>query len=242
MQHILNAGMFRSWIIFLYSNLVFVIAAPYRYSTVTLNGFLSFCPILSIIAGHRHRVRCRRHRHSGILYLIPVPEHSGTGLGPLTPVPDWVPLLRYRTGSASELLFIPVPNWLHAGQSDIPAFKKDVGGGGERETQCTSKLLVVESNTPCTSTNSCWWCYSCNMYDIENSYDICKCWNAGVMLIRHWHFFRYSAASVRHQHSGIGVRYRWSRINPALLSYVVYKDKGLRFYRGKPRFANPATL
>jgi hypothetical protein len=32
-------------------------------------------------AGHRHRGRCRFHRHSGILYLSPVPEHSGTGLG-----------------------------------------------------------------------------------------------------------------------------------------------------------------
>ncbi len=29
------------------------------------------------------------HRHSGILYLSPVPEHSGTGLGPFIPVPDW---------------------------------------------------------------------------------------------------------------------------------------------------------
>jgi hypothetical protein len=29
-------------------------------------------------------------------------------------------------------------------QSDIPAFKKDIGGGGERGTQCTSKLQVVE--------------------------------------------------------------------------------------------------
>ncbi len=34
---------------------------------------------------HRHRGRCRRHRHSGILYL--------------SPVPDWVPLFWYRTGS-----------------------------------------------------------------------------------------------------------------------------------------------
>ncbi len=25
-------------------------------------------------------------------------EHFGTGLGPLIPVPDWVPLFRYRTG------------------------------------------------------------------------------------------------------------------------------------------------
>jgi hypothetical protein len=56
---------------------------------------------------------------------------------------------------ASEFLFIPVPDWLDAEQSDIPAFKKDVGGGGERETQCTSKLQVVESDTPCMSIDSC---------------------------------------------------------------------------------------
>jgi hypothetical protein len=29
----------------------------------------------------------------------PVPEHSVTGLGPLIPLPDWVRLFRYRTGS-----------------------------------------------------------------------------------------------------------------------------------------------
>jgi|688.fasta_scaffold596582_1 hypothetical protein len=43
------------------------------------------------IAGHRNRGRCRRHRHSGIRSLIPISEHSGTGLG--------VPFFRYRTGS-----------------------------------------------------------------------------------------------------------------------------------------------
>ncbi len=42
------------------------------------------------------------HRHSGILYLSPVPEHSGTGLDPLIPVPDWFRhrhfcSFRYRT-------------------------------------------------------------------------------------------------------------------------------------------------
>ncbi len=42
------------------------------------------------IAGHRHRGRCRRHRRSGILYLVPVLEHSGIKLGPLIPVPDWI--------------------------------------------------------------------------------------------------------------------------------------------------------
>ncbi len=65
---------------------------------------------------HRYRGRCRRHRHSGILYLSPVPEHSGTGLGSLLPVPDW---FRQR-----HFLFIPVPDWLDAGHSDILAIQK----------------------------------------------------------------------------------------------------------------------
>ncbi len=49
----------------------------------------------------RHRGRCRRNRHSDILCLSPVPEHSGTGLGLLIPVPNW---FRHR-----RFLFIPVP-------------------------------------------------------------------------------------------------------------------------------------
>jgi len=47
------------------------------------------------IAGHRHRGRCRRHRHSGILYLSRVPEDSGAGL---------VSLSRYRTASGIGIL------------------------------------------------------------------------------------------------------------------------------------------
>ncbi len=43
--------------------------------------------------GHRHRSRCRRLRHSSIMSLSPVPEHSSTGLVPasaflLIQVPD----------------------------------------------------------------------------------------------------------------------------------------------------------
>ncbi len=57
-------------------------------------------PWINNIDGHRDRGRCRRHRHSGILYLCPVPEHSGTGLVP-----------------ASAFLFILVPDLLDAGQS-----------------------------------------------------------------------------------------------------------------------------
>jgi hypothetical protein len=80
------------------------------------------------------------HRYFGILYLKyrNVSPYFGTGLVP-----------------ASEFLFIPVPDWLDTEQSDIPAFKKAVVGGGERDTQCTSKLQVMESDSLCTSIDSC---------------------------------------------------------------------------------------
>ncbi len=68
------------------------------------------------IAGHRHQGWCRHHRHSGILHI--------------SPVPDWVPLFRYRTGS-----------------------------GDTRLTECCTVLhfgiykncRLVERHTPCTS-------------------------------------------------------------------------------------------
>jgi hypothetical protein len=53
--------------------------------------------------------------------------------------------------------------------SNIPAFKKAVVGGGERETQCTSKLQVVESDTTCTSYRQLLMVLSL-LYDIEKSY------------------------------------------------------------------------
>jgi hypothetical protein len=56
---------------------------------------------------------------------------------------------------------------------------------------------------------------------------MCKCRNAGEKLVRHRHFYRQSTSSVRHRYSGIWVspvRYRWSRISPALLSCAnIYK-------------------
>jgi hypothetical protein len=55
----------------------------------------------------QNRGRCRWHRHSLIWHLIAVPEHSGTGLVPV-----------------SEFLLIAVPDWTDAGQSDIPSFIK----------------------------------------------------------------------------------------------------------------------
>jgi hypothetical protein len=61
-----------------------------------------------ITAGHRNRGRCRRRRHSGVLYLSPVPEHFGTGMGTLITVPDWFRhphffSFRYRTDWMPEV-------------------------------------------------------------------------------------------------------------------------------------------
>jgi hypothetical protein len=39
----------------------------------------------------------------------------------------------------------------------MPAFKKAAVGGGERDTQCTSKLKVVES--PCTDADGVFLLY-----------------------------------------------------------------------------------
>ncbi len=47
-------------------------------------------------AMHLHHGWCRRHRHSGIRHLSPIPED---------PIPDWVPLFRYQTGSGIGILF-----------------------------------------------------------------------------------------------------------------------------------------
>jgi hypothetical protein len=66
------------------------------------SGF--FKNIHAPIAGHQHRARCHRHRHSGIRYLSLVPERS-------IPVPKWV--------RASAFFYIPVPDLPHAGQSGI---------------------------------------------------------------------------------------------------------------------------
>ncbi len=99
--------------------------------------FVQMC-VCFCVAGHRHQGWCRRH--SGIRYLIPVPEHSGTGLSPLVPLPDW-----FRKESA--LFFIPVPDWPDAGQSGI--YKKCTNG--ERHTLCACILLVEERKTIRTS-------------------------------------------------------------------------------------------
>ncbi len=83
------------------------------------------------IAGHRHRGRCRRHRHSGILYLSPVPEHFGTGLSPLIPVPNWFRhrhfcSFRYRTAWMPDS-----PTFRHLKKGHVRTASV---GGGERDT------------------------------------------------------------------------------------------------------------
>ncbi len=55
---------------------------------------------------------------AGILYLSPAPEHFWYRTGSPYSVTGLVP--------ASAFLFIPVPDWLYAGLSDTPAFKKGV--------------------------------------------------------------------------------------------------------------------
>jgi hypothetical protein len=45
-------------------------------------------------------------------------------------------------------------------------------------------------DTPCTSTDGCWWCYSWYMM-LKN---ITKCRNAGEKLVWHRHFYWWSTA------------------------------------------------
>jgi hypothetical protein len=51
---------------------------------------------------------------------VPVPEHFGTGLGPLIPIPDWAPLFWYWNSSGIVIFAhsgAGVPDFL-----DSPAF------------------------------------------------------------------------------------------------------------------------
>jgi hypothetical protein len=61
----------------------------YRNSSIRTFDWLFELSCAKIIAGHRHRGRCRRYRHSGIHHLSLVLEHSGTGLGLRITVLDW---------------------------------------------------------------------------------------------------------------------------------------------------------
>ncbi len=101
------------------------------------------------IAEHRHQNRCRRHRHSGILYLSPVPEHSGTGLGTLILIPncfrpfcsfplrtDWMPdsptFPHLKRGTHSTSILLAVER-------------------AHTHTPCMFILLAVEEDRPCMS-------------------------------------------------------------------------------------------
>ncbi len=99
------------------------------------------------LAGHRHRVQCRRHRHSGILHLSPVPEHSVTGLGPLISVKD-CPRHRHFNSFRNQTDLMPYsPTSRH-----LKKVKKD--------TPCTSLLTSLKRDTPCMSivhSLHCFW-------------------------------------------------------------------------------------
>ncbi len=114
-----------------------------------------------IIAGHRHQGRYRRHRHSGILYLSLVPEHSGTKMGPLNLVPDW---FRHQHSFLNT-----VPD---AGQSSIPAFTKSV--------QRWKWLRPARPYTAAAGVKWALWCWKIKS----------KCWNAEKKLVHHRHFYR----------------------------------------------------
>jgi hypothetical protein len=91
-------------------------------------------------------------------------------------------------------------------------------GVGKRNTHCTSKLQVVESNTPGLHLHRRLLMVLFLLYDAEKSYI-----NAGMPETA------ISSGSQLLQ-SGIGipasgsVRYRWSRVSPALPSYGSYPD------------------
>jgi hypothetical protein len=128
-------------------------------------------------AGHRHRGWCRRHWHSGILYLSPVPKHSGTELGPLIPKPDWFRhrifcSFRYRTDWMPDSpTFRHLKKLLHirCWWKGYPVHFQTAGSGKWYTLHVHRQLLMVLFL----------------LYDIENSYV-----NAGEKLVRHRHFFR----------------------------------------------------
>ncbi len=141
---------------------------------------------------------------SAFRHLSPVREHSGTG-------PPY-----FGTGlvPASTFLLITVPVWLDAGHSDIPAFKKGIHPA--RPYCWLRECLVVYT----LHVHRQLLMVLFLLFEIEQSYV-----NVGMSEYRR----KVSPASTflpvvscispasafRHQGS---VRYRWSRISPALLS------------------------
>ncbi len=82
------------------------------------------------------------------------------------PVPDWVPLLRYRTGTDIGILFHLVPDWPDAGRSGIfKNCRKE-----ERGTPCTSTLLTLERDTPILHFHPRLLMVLNLLYDVDKSY------------------------------------------------------------------------
>ncbi len=134
-------------------------ALPLRLKAVENWPNTASCPAsVRSVAGHQHRGRCRRH--SGILFIRLVSEHSGTGLGPLFPS---------RTGSGIRIFvhfYTRLTGWRTVRHSGILKWGTPCTSillAVEMNTSCTSTLLLVERNTPCTFIDSCWWCNSCYM-------------------------------------------------------------------------------
>jgi hypothetical protein len=94
-----------------------------------------------------------RHRHSGILFLSPAPEYSGTRLGPFIPVPDWFRhrhfcSFQYRTDWMPDS---PTFRHLKKGYT-LHVYTASVGGG-ERDNHAvhdqTSDSEKFKSDLPC---------------------------------------------------------------------------------------------
>jgi hypothetical protein len=68
--------------------------------------YFSFWFIIQL-AGHRHKGWCRRHRHSDIWHISPLPEQPGTGVVRYRscPVPE------QSVTEAFRYWISPVPNW-----------------------------------------------------------------------------------------------------------------------------------
>ncbi len=134
------------------------------------------------------------HRHSGILYVSQVLEHSSTRLGSLIPVPDWFRhrdfcSLRYQTDWMPDS-----PTFRHLKScwwwwwKRDPVYDQTAGNGNWYTLHFHRQLLMVIFL----------------LYDIKKSYVNARMPEKKV--VRHWHFFRYSAPLVWHWQSGIRVQ------------------------------------
>ncbi len=130
---------------------------------------------------------------------------------------------RYRTGFGTSI-FVPTGTGLigfrtvrHSGISQMYTLHGHTASHG-----LGSEKRAGIRDTPCTSIHGCCWCYSCcmNSMMLKNRMSMPECRNAGEKVVRHRHFYRQSTSSAKSalRHFG-SVRYRWSRISPALPNY-----------------------